>query len=169
MIELPKKRLGHPRDVARRVLGEYFDKHPPISLPVPIDKIAEANGFEIIPLDSLDKNHRAILQILPEENRKLIGLNTRYRRHNHRFSIGHELGHYFLGHPVEDDSSDEEVIVFDREADEFSAELLIPLAQLKDALTKLKDVKALARLFDVSEEALWRKIDGQHLLSLLSK
>lgn len=162
-----KKRVGYPRESARSLLMQYFTKHPPLSLPIPVENIAEYLGFEIIPLEQLDSGHCALKIEIPEEGRKLIGINSKYHIHNRRFSIGHELGHHIMGHPVESDCSDEEIKIFNSEADEFAAELLIPADELKSRLKKVKDPKALAIEFQVSEQALWIKMKSQNLLKLL--
>lgn len=159
-----KKRKGYCRNLARKVVSDYFKKNPPVELPIPVEKIAIFNGFEIFDLDSLDPNQRAIFFNSKEDNRKLIGLNKNYHVHNKRFSIGHEIGHYFLGHPPEIECTDEEVKLYNQEADEFSGELLIPLEILKVKIKELKDIKEISRLFKVSEQALFIKINNQGLL-----
>ena len=163
-----KKRKGYPREMARKILNEYFLRNSPFQLPIPVKEIATFYGYEIYQLDSLGEHQRALKRELKEENRKLIGLNRNYHPHNQRFSIGHELGHHFLGHPIEDDCEQNEIKIFNQEADEFSAELLMPLDHLKEKLKILKDPNKVAQLFDVSVEALWIKIQNQNLISFLS-
>ena len=167
MNEPLEKRVGLVRASARKILDQFFAAHPPIRIPVPVKEIAESFGFEVYELGSLGPHQRAILQVIPTDNRKLIGLNSRYHRHNQRFSIGHELGHYFMEHPAEDQCVEEEIAVCNREADEFSAELLMPLGMLRCKITELRDPMKIAAAFDVSQEALWRKIMAQKLVSLL--
>lgn len=168
MIEPEGKHVSYARQKARSVLQEYFTKDPPIRLPIPVREIAAVHGFEIYELKSMNKHHRALKQDIPSEGRKLIGLNANYHRHNQRFSIGHELGHHFLGHSPEEDCDEEQIKLFNSEADEFSAELLMPLDMLKEKLVEMKDIPSIAKAFDVSEQALWIKICEQRLLSLLS-
>lgn len=158
------KRKGYCRTLARKVIKEYFEKNPPVQIPIPVDKIAIYNGFEIFDLETLDKNQRAIFYNNKEENRKLIGINKNYHIHNKRFSIGHELGHYFLGHPPEFECTDEEIKLYNQEADEFSSELLLPLDLLKEKIKKIKDLKVLSNIFQVSEQALFIKVSNQGLL-----
>ena len=163
-----KKRKGFARDMARKTLDEYFLRNPPIRIPIPIDKVAEFYGFEIFELNDLNEHQRAIKKEIKSENRKLIGLNASYPFVNKRFSIGHELGHHFLGHEEEDDCHNEENIVNNREADEFSAELLIPLSILKKLLKEKNSPAEIARLLIVSEQALWLKIINQNLSHLIT-
>jgi len=163
-----KKRSGYPRKVARTLLKDYFAKNPPFTLPIPIKEIAEFYRFEVYELASLNKHQRGIKVENTEEKRKLIGVNEIYSVTNKRFTIGHEMGHDFLGHPPESECSEEEIRIFNSEADEFSAEMLMPLDILKTKIKEIRDVKKIAKLFLVSEEALWIKIKNQHLLNLLS-
>jgi hypothetical protein len=45
----------------------------------------------------------------------------------------------------------------------------MPLDILKAKLKELKEPTLVAKLFEVSEEALWIKIENQKLLNLLTK
>lgn len=168
MMHSEGKHIGYARQKARTVLQEYFTKNPPERLPIPVREIAEFHGFEIYELKTMNKHQRAIKQDVQSEGRKLIGLNANYHRHNQRFSIGHELGHYFLGHPPEEDCDEDQIKLYNSEADEFSAELLMPFSMLKEKLVEIKDIPSLAKVFDVSEQALSIKISQQKLLSILS-
>lgn len=166
MNDIEKKRVGFARSKARIVLEKYLTNNP-IEIPIPMEKIAAYYGFEIYELEDLNKDHKAIKVELKEEQRKLIGLNKSYHKHSKRYSIGHELGHYFLNHPPEEECTQEEIKLYNREADEFSAELLMPLNLIKDKIQEYKkDLKGLAKLLDVSEQALWIKIDSQKLSKL---
>jgi len=162
-----QKRKGYCRKFARKIVNDYFKNNPPIELPIPVEKLATYNGFEIFELDSLGANQRAIFYNSKIENRKLIGINKDYHINNKRFSIGHELGHYFLGHPPEFDCTEDEIKVYNQEADEFSGELLLPLDLLKEKIKEIKNIKELATIFQVSEQALFIKIQNQGLLKHL--
>lgn len=166
MISELEKRIGYPRKMARQILKQYFKEHP-LKLPIPIEDIAKYLSIEIYLIDSMGKYQRALKLDLNDDKRKLIGINSSFHKHNQRFSIGHEIGHYVMEHPSEESCNDEEIKTYNREADEFSAELLMPLEVMKKELRKNNDPKILARQFDVSEEALWIKIKNQGLLNLL--
>lgn len=160
-----QKRVKYSRDLARKVIKDFFKTHPPFRLPIPIYDIAEYLGFEVYELDNLAKHQRAITSV--HEGRKLIGINSTYHIHNKRFSIGHEIGHNLLNHPPEADCDEEEIKMYNQEADEFSAELLIPYEELKKQIQTVKDTNKIAQIFQVSKEALWIKISSQRLLKLL--
>ena len=160
-----KKRIKYSRDVARKIIKDYFKANPPFRLPIPIYEIAEFLEFEVYELENLSKHQRAITSSF--EGRKFIGLNSSYHIHNKRFSLGHEIAHHLLNHPPESDCDEEEIKMYNQEADEFSAELLIPYEELKKQLQATKDTNVIAKNFQVSKEALWIKITSQRLLKVL--
>ena len=61
----------------------------------------------------------------------------------------------------------EEAKICNREADEFSGELLVPLESLKRALNHTKAIPELSNLFNVSQEVLTIRILNQNLLKKL--
>lgn len=159
-----KKRVGLARNQARSLLERYQSKTGiEIDYEVPIIDIAKHLGFHIELLDSLPDHHSAI--IYPED--MLIGLNRRHHPHRQRFSLGHELGHHLLKHPPEFELSSEEAKICNREADEFSGELLVPLKALKRALNHTKAIPELSNLFNVSQEVLTIRVLNQNLLKKL--
>ena len=165
-LPIDKKRIGFCREVARKKLDKYFLSFPPFRLPVPIQDIVKYFGYEVFQLTDLGKHQRAIKYEL--ENRKLIGINSSYPLVNQRFSLGHELGHDLLGHPKEDECDEDERKIYDKEADEFSAEMLIPFEDLKLRIKSGSNVPSLAKLYLVSETALIIKIQNQNLLKYYS-
>jgi Zn-dependent peptidase ImmA (M78 family) len=79
-----------------------------------------------------------------------ITINSRRPRNRRRFSIGHELGHWALGHP--DDVS---VIGDDRlkevQANRFSGSLLMPADAIYEKHKWLSSIHEIARWFRVSD------------------
>lgn len=160
-------RIGLTRQAARNVIAKYGIKGPPVG----VDRIAASEGLEVRLMNSWSSSVSGLL--LREE--KLIGLNAQHTRRRRRFSLAHELGHWFMRHDFP--WHDEEVTIDnppameeggkppeEGEADEFAGELLAPRAFLKDAMKRTKDATELADLFDISEEALWVRILRHRLL-----
>lgn len=162
-----KKRVAYCRQVAKKTLDDFFIQKPPRRLPIPINEVADHYGFEVFELNNLNKDQRGIKLDPPGEGRKLIGVNSAYHRHNQRYTIGHEMGHDRLEHPIEKDCNDAEIKLYNQEADEFAAEILIPVDMLREQLKKIKDIQKLAQLFDVSEQALTIKLTSHNLLDHL--
>jgi hypothetical protein len=99
-------------------------------------------------------------------------------RRRQRFTIGHELGHYYLdphAAPVcepsevdkDSDSTDEVQDVRESEADAFASAFLIPADVLAEDLRQFGTCSAfLADLYDVSEPAIRRRLRTTKVLSL---
>ncbi|MBW2364284.1 MAG: ImmA/IrrE family metallo-endopeptidase [Deltaproteobacteria bacterium] len=156
-----KKRIGFARNHARNLLERFKSaKVPKIEYEVPIIDIAKYLGFHIENLNSMADHHSAI--IYPDN--MLIGLNKNHHEHRQRFSLGHELGHYLLKHPPEFELPLEEIKICNREADEFSGELLVPLESLKRSLNHTKSISDLTHLFNVSQEVITIRLLNQNLL-----
>ncbi len=159
-----KKRIGYAREEARKILKQYYGStKKSFCPPIPVFDIAKSFGFEVDYLERIDESRSAIM--IPEH--KLIGLNKSHHIHRQRFSVGHELGHYFLNHSPEEELEKEGIDLCDKESDEFSAELLIPLELLKKQMKFEQDIEALSKTFNVSITALVIKITSQNLLKYL--
>ncbi len=155
-------RIGYSRNMARKILNKLSIT----KLPIPLKPVLESAKITIKYSQSMKKKCSGI--IFPTT--RLISINAYHHIYRQRFTIAHELGHFFLNHEggkfIDNTGfegsygsgiieKDEELKVADREANEFAAELLIPLALLKENYKKLKSPKALAELFNISETALW--------------
>jgi hypothetical protein len=130
---------------ALRLLGNA-GRTPPIA----IDALASSLGYQVVLLNSVDDACSAIVSTRD----KLIGINGKHHRHRQRFSLGHEIAHIILKHPPESRCSRNEIALYNAEADECAAELLMPQALIQELLIRTRKPAALARIFDVSEEAM---------------
>jgi Zn-dependent peptidase ImmA (M78 family) len=146
-MDLDKKRVGYCRDMARKIL---YDARA-LKAPIPVDEIAKQYGFQVKLLDQPSDKFSGILL----RNKKAIGINMHHHPVRQRFSLSHELGHYFLDHPdASEEIPDEEGMdkrkIYEAEADEFAAELLMPRELLKSALKQNADFEMLQKHFQVS-------------------
>jgi Zn-dependent peptidase ImmA (M78 family) len=163
---MSEARIGHVRTCARGVLKKYAITSPPVD----VGAVARGEGLEVRLVDTWPKTMSGLL--LREDH--LIGINAAHASTRRRFSLAHELGHWFLRHDVAwhergitIDEPPDIVIAgnpIEAEADEFAGELLAPREFLKAALRKTKDAAALADLFDMSEEAIWVRLLRHRLL-----
>jgi hypothetical protein len=131
-----KPELALARAAARKLLERSGIDSPP----VPVEQLARSAGFEIVERLSLG----------PLSGR-LVGTRIEVapcHRHRRRFVVAHELGHHFLGKPHKSGPHVEQ------EVNAFAGELLIPGPFLVEAVGRESDRRALARIFDVSEQAL---------------
>ncbi len=155
MIRSPEARLR-----ATQVLKLVSASAPPTD----VKAVAQRLGFDIIDYDFPNLTS-AVTYIEAAEGVRAIGVNRRHAVVRQRFSAAHEIGHFLCGHEAFDDAHvhvEESQHQWnsqsaqEREADEFAAELLMPLEWLKRDISKLGlDVTALARRYQVSEQAMW--------------
>lgn len=141
--------------VARSTLETYAKENGALQAPIPIEKIALWAGFQVVFLSTVPGDFSALVSL----SDNLIGINARHHHHRQRFSISHELGHILRKHPPESRCSTKEVALFNAEADLCASELLIPEKLLDEHIRKTQDPVELANIFDVSPEAMSRRIE----------
>jgi IrrE N-terminal-like domain len=158
-------RYTDPR--AHGLRAEYLATYPADEIPVPVESIAEdLLGLRIEERDLGECSG----MLIPSE--RLIVVNaeeatsgdTPTRRH--RFTIAHELGHWIChAHGAgsaptycrSQDISQDTDRAFEREANVFGAELLMPEAAVREAWAAFPDTTELASRFVVSAlAARWR-------------
>lgn len=136
--------------------------------PVPVDKIAKNLNLLLASLPGDDEISGAIVR---RGGRVVIAVNPAHHINRQRFTIGHELGHYFLHEGLEQHvdqdfrvawrnaDSSKAINWIEIQANRFSAELLMPTSFLKadlDALNRFdkRTVPLLATKYVVSPEAM---------------
>ena len=152
-----KPRIGIARNVARKLLSDIGIQNPPILIRAIVKYIKKDKDLSVYPW--LFGNSTSGIQITQEDS-ATIGYNKTQHQHRQRFTVAHEIGHLLLGHTNKNFISDlndkkpEEV-----EANQFAAELLMPLQMLNnDFKNGLKDAKNIALKYNVSEEAVWWRL-----------
>jgi Zn-dependent peptidase ImmA (M78 family) len=161
------------RALAEGVLEKQHVKHAP----VPIDRIVQSLGIEL-KFDEVDDDLSGFLFRDTDGKKIVIGTNRNHHPNRQRFTIAHELGHFFL-HKGQRVHLDEERVAFrinrrdststkgeddeEREANLLAAELLMPAKFLANDL-KGKDLdllgeddgflQKLADKYGVSSQAL---------------
>jgi len=142
------------RKMAQRLLRDQRIAEPP----VPVDRIAKTLGFAVQHQD-LPRGIHARLQII--DSRRVIELARGEADARHRFSIAHELGHFFLGHRHNEHKTGE------TEANLFAGELLIPRTWLRRDLANHLTVAELIARYRVSREVLFIVAKDARLLNRL--
>jgi Zn-dependent peptidase ImmA (M78 family) len=140
--------------VATVTLDRFQKERQRVSIPVPVDEIAEWLGFRIVLLTTVPDDFSGLVSL---EDR-LIGVNRNHHNHRRRFSIAHEIAHVLLGHPAEGISFRKEIRLYDQEADICASELLIPGTILLPVLERTRNIRVLASTFLVSPEAMERRL-----------
>lgn len=149
----------YERNVARRILDHFgmLDDNAPTDL----IEIARVQGVDIQPLDPNDNEASGWFRNTQDGPVILINQN---RSHAHqRFTLAHELGHYFLKHG--DAARDTAAQLRTRHPNEisanrFAAELLMPKQKVEDLLAEGYSQREMARIFDVSNEAMGYRLEN---------
>lgn len=126
-------------------------------LPVLVEQVAKSVGLEVIAFPF----HQKISGVLKKEQ-GIIAINKNHSPVRQRFTAAHELGHFLLGHGMEDVTDDREVDesfekpdLKEREANLFASALLMPADRVKEAIKKEGlDIDKLASIFGVSKQAM---------------
>lgn len=155
-----------PLKLARDIIKALKVSQPPIDIDAVITYVAKDRDASI----QLER-HNFIEKVsgahLSKGDKHLIAFNKDHHPHRQRFTIAHELGHLLLEHADLRNNEDDYTTKNPEEtaANKFAAELLVPLEFLKnDFNSGLKDVKALAQRYKVSEEMMWWRIMDTGLL-----
>jgi len=156
------------RNRAKQVIAMFNVTGPPVE----VNEIARHLGFTVIPFEFPDEVSGVTFI---EAGVKSIGVNSKHALTRQRFSVAHEIGHYLCGHEAYDG---DKILVEETarmlnahshqemEANEFAAELLMPVNWLrKDVGAIGLDVPALAKRYQVSEQAMWIQLIDHRLAS----
>lgn len=153
--------VGRARAIARSILKKHGITSPPVDVAALIK--AEAPGFRVIYEEGWP-DHLSGLTSKAEQTIRINSSHTPLRR---RFTLAHEFGHICLEHEVIlPHRLDEETIgqEFEREADEFAGELLMPIEMFKKAFRSNPNFETLAEMFQVSTTAVGVRVLKLHLI-----
>lgn len=149
---------------AQSVLQLYWDNIVPIE---PVAMIERMAGIEVKYDYFLSDGISGKIERISENNH-LITVNGNHHENRQRFTIAHELGHYFLGHGNKQDTFETmyrngDLNPEETEANIFAAELLMPSSAIQYYVFEenIADINILARKFWVSNQAMFIRL--QHL------
>lgn len=152
-----------------QLVGEIVRQNPDLPVPVPLEDLARLAGItKMEPLVSEGFEGALIANATKSEG--AIFYSGRSPRPRQRFTIGHELGHFLLPwhrqstfQCTAEDISSRANKDWEVQANQFSAELLMPTLLLKKRLAVLKDpelahVLQLKNEFETSSEMTARRV-----------
>lgn len=162
---------GNMLNIEKRV-EEILNSFEIFSAPIPIVNIAKAYGFIVVEINLDEPGFMIIdnqgIEVNGKTEKRIIAVNNLDSPFRKRFTIAHELGHYFLevyGKAENENyffhrelKSSETDYKKEKEADLFASELLVPTRILKKELEKLKTIdiifydipNIISRMFNVS-------------------
>lgn|GEM_PF-250887 len=142
------------------------------SFPINVDEICESLGISINPSDFREieatHQHKISGALITSKDSNDIFVNESDPPVRRRFTIAHELGHYFLHHK-RDGENEITTVSFrgksnreEREADLFAAELLMPESMVRERHSKmsLPLLWVLADNFNVSRIAMRKRLNA---------
>ena len=158
---MDKPRYGFAKQMARKVLKDCGC----VRVPVDLESILSKKGYEYIELDNLLDGVDAIFLRNKDDGKTYAAVNANHHVHRQRFSLAHEFGHILMNHdlnyyrpyitidnpPTEKTHTDAEAN-FEKEANAFAGELLVPLEMLKKEFKKTSDINQLSKIFWVSPQ-----------------
>jgi Zn-dependent peptidase ImmA (M78 family)/transcriptional regulator with XRE-family HTH domain len=155
---------GHPRrrfeitgTTPQRAAEQLLEQAKVAKAPVAIERLAAGCGVLVVTRPLPDSLSGLVFEV---DDGAVIGVNESHHEHRQRFSIGHELGHWLLAHhdrlhfDIEAGHSATSDWMSERSANEFAAEVLMPMHLLRQEFTRTQDAGALADRFNVSQLAM---------------
>jgi Zn-dependent peptidase ImmA (M78 family) len=159
-----------PEERADQILQELGVSAPPVA----VEGIAKAHGIPVVYEPFSDHQDDVSGMLLREVDTVVIGINSRHSHTRQRFTLAHELGHYYLHKgnfhldravqvKFRDATSSMAVDRDEIQANAFAAALLMPkhmfTADILARVARLSSseeefVSRLAEVFDVSHQAM---------------
>jgi len=159
-----KPSIGLARKTARKLLADVGINNPPIFIRDIINYIKKDKDLSVYAWEFGEDTDG--IQVT-KGDKAMIGYNKTQHMHRQRFTVAHEIGHLLLGHTKENfvldlsSNKPEEI-----EANQFAAELLMPLKMLKKSFQNGKvDVKRITKIYNVSEEMVWWRLYNCNLIT----
>lgn len=147
------------RRVARRILIHYgfVNKNP---RPTDLERIV---SVQKITLKDLDPEHPASGWFRMIDGTPTILINRNRKKTHQRFTLAHELGHYFLNHNNQPPDTAEQLRTGEENeisANRFAAEFLMPKDDVEILLKQGKTQSEMEEIFNVSTESMGYRLDN---------
>jgi len=155
----PRANIGGARGRARKLIKDARVTQAPVFINQLISIIQKDFNLRISRTNALPDKCDALTANV--SGKITIASNASKSLNRQKFSVGHEIGHLYMGHvhtggQINLDSRE----INEVEANAFGAELIMPLSLLKKDVMQERDIKELAKLYAVSEEAMgWRLLE----------
>lgn len=133
-----------------------------LKIPADISVIAKSNNIDVF-ISKFDERILGAIRYNKEKDKFQIVLNSTLNLQQRRFTLAHELGHYFLHEDILKSTDIHVDILYkttddkeiekgqEKEAEYFAGALLMNRILLEKTYEKVTDIKELSELFEVSE------------------
>lgn len=169
--EVTRPNFGLPPTAVPKLVQELLERTRVTAPPVDLKSILEELNIELSPDESLGED--AVLTAMTDPALEaptawMIYYNPKRSEPRRRFTIAHEIGHVLLHGASHQASLARDPrgrrSSWEREADAFAAELLMPRALIENAVSEHgADVPKLRQLFNVSAEAMRLRLKALRL------
>jgi hypothetical protein len=165
-----KARVNTARKLARKILKDSKIAIVPTPLQVVVRYLQKDYKLGVYSSENFSDTLSGILVTVENESdgtsSSEIHYNENHARARQRFTIAHEIGHLLFNttHSGSDNSFRNTSSVAEIEANQFASELLMPLSIIKGDFKTCTNLAALAKKYQVSEEALGWKIVNSRLV-----
>lgn len=136
--------------------SEILIKNDLYKIPADILVIAKNNDINVYKID-LDERILGAIRYRKEQDKFQILLNKKEELVRQRFTLAHELGHFFMHQEVLKSDEIHVDIMYriteenEQDVEYFAGALLMNKLLLEKSYETVKDIKELAKLFEVSE------------------
>jgi Zn-dependent peptidase ImmA (M78 family) len=157
-----KPRKVFAKSLANKLIEEIGFLEPPISLQKVIDYLQEKNKIQIVMHDT-GENISGFIAYDYDEGIEyaIIAINENHGWFRKRFTIAHEIGHFFLQHK----GSSIPKNIQESEAHTFAAELLLPKKFLGlDCKNRKLSLAQLKERYRVNGQVIYIKMDNDRFL-----
>jgi Zn-dependent peptidase ImmA (M78 family) len=162
-------------------IARILRKNQILKPPVPVESIAQSEGIQVVEAPTGPNISGALVRA--KDGAVSIAVNSAHHINRRRFTVAHELGHFYLKHPgtdlhvdgdftinLRDQTSSEATDENEIDANAFAAGLLMPREFLmKDLLEVVpldeEKVLRLAKKYEVSEQAMTIRLVNLGFLS----
>ena len=146
----------------RALARGFLKKNNLYNFPVNLNKAADAIGAVIIFEKLSPKISGLVIEVNDCEFPYIISVNILKAFNHKRFTIAHEIGHIVLNHLKKQKimyeigllNSELKINKFEKEANIFASEILVPTDKLKQTLSWNLSDNGLSKLFQVSKEVI---------------
>lgn len=161
----------------KKIVNDILLENNILSFPIPLKKILKQYNIALR-YSELEDNVSGFLY--KKGSQQIISVNIKDSTVRQNFTIAHELGHFFLNHQgnifidkgplFRDSNSSEGNIKWERDANKFAAELLMPEAFLSELISDVEiddfeELDIIANKIKVSTQALTYRLMNLNLVT----
>ncbi len=158
-------------DKLEKLTEEILLRNDIYKIPADIIVIAQNNNIDVYKMKMPDEKIMGLIKYDKDTSAFVIAINKELNTNQQRFTLAHELGHFFLD---KEQLMSEEIhidVMFritnekdEKEVEYFAGALLMNKTLLEKTYETVRDIKELSKLFEVSEADMTYRLNILGLL-----